>query len=399
MFSGVFLLIYLCAPVFYIGIMQAALLDKLGTSAAIANLPASTYQLAQLAPLFVAWLVPHSKEQYAAMWASIVTAVLTGLVALTLVIPCPAEVRVWTVIAHGLTQGVTGSIVLIFLIQCLKRGTSPEGQARALQFAYSVGPLMAVAGSLSTQYLLNVKIDWLPFPYAFAGLYAFAAPCALAAAWMASQFRLQPIPEDPPQPLGAYLATAARTFVKNRPLMMLFFAFLLWNCTLGAMSNLTLFTREAVGREPKDLAGWMMAIRFGCKAVGGYFLGWLAVRRGLRVAVLGVMVLDLAGMIWPWVVPGYAFLFAFGLLGAGELGGGFIPNYGSRLVPAAIGATMIAMLNLAAPLAGFAPSIHGYVADHMGFNWSFAFGIATTIGAGLLVWMIRPEDEAAQSGK
>ena len=64
-----------------------------------------------------------------------------------LVVPCPNQVRVWAVIAHGLTQGVTGSVVLIFLIQCLKRGTSAEGQARALQFAYSVGPLMAVAGS------------------------------------------------------------------------------------------------------------------------------------------------------------------------------------------------------------------------------------------------------------
>ncbi|MCX6623419.1 MAG: hypothetical protein NTY38_20615, partial [Acidobacteria bacterium] len=250
------------------------------------------------------------------------------------------------------------------------------------------GPILAVIGSLATQYMLNAHLAWPPLPYEFSALYAFTSPCMLVVAYLASRFQLTPIPEEAPQPLVRYLVSAVREFGLNRSLVLLFFAYVLWNCTLGGMANLSLFTREAVGREPKDLAGWMMAIRFGCKAVGGYFLGLLAVRFGLRAAVLGVMALDCAGMIWPWVVPGYPFLFAFGLLGAGELGGGFIPNYGVTLVPSAIGARTLAVLTTAAPLSSFAPAVHGYLADSFGFSWSFGFGLATTIAAAMLVLKI-----------
>ncbi|MCX6623418.1 MAG: hypothetical protein NTY38_20610, partial [Acidobacteria bacterium] len=127
MFAGSFLLTFLCAPVIYIGVVQAALLDKLGTSATIANLPMSTFQFAQIAPLFVVWFVPHCREKYAAVVSASITAVLTALVAVVLFVPCSAEVRVWTVIAHGLSQGLTSSVSLVFLIQCLKRGATPEG--------------------------------------------------------------------------------------------------------------------------------------------------------------------------------------------------------------------------------------------------------------------------------
>ena len=39
------LLIYFSAPVLYVGVVQAAFLDKLGASATVANLPSSTYML------------------------------------------------------------------------------------------------------------------------------------------------------------------------------------------------------------------------------------------------------------------------------------------------------------------------------------------------------------------
>ena len=39
------------------------------------------------------------------------------------------------------------------------------------------------------------------------------------------------------------------------------------------MPNLALFAREALSREPQELSGWMMALRFGFKCVGGFLLG------------------------------------------------------------------------------------------------------------------------------
>ena len=46
-----FLLIYFAAPAIYIGIVQAALVDKLGASATMANLPLSMYKFGSFAPL------------------------------------------------------------------------------------------------------------------------------------------------------------------------------------------------------------------------------------------------------------------------------------------------------------------------------------------------------------
>jgi len=45
-----YLLVYFAAPVTYIGIVQAAPCDKLGTGATVANLPFAAYQAGQFAP-------------------------------------------------------------------------------------------------------------------------------------------------------------------------------------------------------------------------------------------------------------------------------------------------------------------------------------------------------------
>ena len=83
-----------------------------------------------------------------------------------------------------------------------------------------------------------------------------------------------------------------------------------------------------MGAGPKDVSGLIMALRFGCKSIGGYALGVLALRKGIRASVMMCSILLVAGIFWGWIMPGYAFLFAFGLIGAGELGGAYIPNFG-----------------------------------------------------------------------
>ena len=59
LFGASNLLIYFAAPVVYIGVVQAALCDKLGASATFANLPESAYMLGALIPFFLSWIVPH----------------------------------------------------------------------------------------------------------------------------------------------------------------------------------------------------------------------------------------------------------------------------------------------------------------------------------------------------
>src|SRR5689334_11340722 len=53
-YAACFWLMYLGAPVFYVGLTQAALCDKLEASALVANLPGSAFLWMSAVPIFVA---------------------------------------------------------------------------------------------------------------------------------------------------------------------------------------------------------------------------------------------------------------------------------------------------------------------------------------------------------
>jgi len=301
----------------------------------------------------------------------------------------PAETRIAAVVIQGLLQGLSASTSQVFMLQCLRRGTTKEGLAQALKRAFTVTPVFAVAGSLGAQYLLKPGLPVLPYPYDFVAIHLIAAPCVFGIALAAARFRLMPLADEPRQPFLPFLASAFRGFAGNRPLLLMWFAYLLWYTSLGITSNLSLFTREAMGRDPKDYSGFILAIRFGCKSIGGYLLGVLAVRHGLRAGVLATIALLAAGAAWAWIVPGAGYLFSFGLLGAGELGGAYIPNYVGSLSTAARATRNFALVTLASPASSFAPVLHGALTDRFGLRASFALGIAAAVAALILVTRVR----------
>src|SRR5262249_32846803 len=78
------LLTYFAAPVLYVGVVQAALCDKLGASATTANLPASAFLFGSFVPIVLAWRIPLRLEQSVIIWSSTVTSVSLGLVCVAL---------------------------------------------------------------------------------------------------------------------------------------------------------------------------------------------------------------------------------------------------------------------------------------------------------------------------
>ena len=62
----------------------------------------------------------------------------------------------------------------------------------------------------------------------------------------------------------------------------------------------------------------------------GFLLGWLLTRTNPKVPLLVTIGLQIAGVLWVLSVPGYWFLLAFGLNGAGELFGVYYLNYPVR---------------------------------------------------------------------
>jgi hypothetical protein len=382
-------LTFFVAPVVYVDIVQATLCNKLGAGAIVANLPNAMYLLGGVAPLFCSLLVPHRLERAVVVSANGVTAGLIGLVCLTLMLPVPIWVPISAVITQGLIQGFSGATSLVFTWQCLGRGTSMQGRARAFKRTFALAPLFAVLGSLGAQYVLNRGFSRIVFPYDFALLYGLAFLSMATVSALSSLYRLAPVPDEKPRPVLQYLAETIRDYVRSVPLLRLFLVYGLWYCALSGASNLSLFAQKAMQRDPKEVAGLIMAIRFGGKSIGGYSLGIIAQRVGLRYSVVVTSFFLLAGFGWAWFSSGYPFLLAFGFMGAGELGGAYIPNLGLSLSRPEAGARNLALLSLGGPAASFAPALHGALSERFGFHASFAFGLLAAVAAIWLTFRIR----------
>ena len=381
-------LIYLAAPVMYIDVVQAALCNKLGARPALASLPASAYFFGSFAPFFVSWFVPHRLVRGVAVAAYCTTAALLAAVCALLVIPSPNEVRIAAVIGQGLVQGFCSSISFVYMWQCLKRGTTLEGRARALRLTYGFGPIAAVAGSLGAQFVLNRGIRGLEYPYDFALLYLVGVLSLAAVALAASGYRLTALAEDAHPSFVRYIVDGVRSYAGVRTLVVLWVAYLAWYVALGGMANLSLYTRNAVGRDPKELSGLVLALRFGFKALAGFGLGALALRRGIRAPLVATTLLLGAGSLWAWFAPGYAYLFAFGLMGAGELGGAYFPNYVVAFSSPAAGAANLSLLHLVTPASSFGPVLHGALTEWFGFRASFTLGaVAAALALLLVLWL------------
>lgn len=379
------ILIFLAAPVFYVDVVQATLCDKLGASHTVASLPASAALFASFAPIFLVWMIPYRLERGAVVASNLVTAVLLVAVSAALVLPVNNTLRIAAVIAQGLAYGVTGAISQIYMFVCLGRGCTTEGRARAYKLAYTVGPIAAVVGSLGAQFVLNRGISFLVYPYDFAALYFLGAVCALGITWASTRYKLVHVPEENRPPLFRFMLESAKSYISVRPLVMLFFGYALWYSTLMATSNLSLYTRQAVGREPASLSGFILALRFGFKSVGGYFLGSMTARWGDRAPVVATVLLVGGATLWAWVAPGYWYLLAFGFMGAGELGGNYFPNYLLPMSAPTEAARNQAIITLAGPLVFLAPALHGALTEHFGYRGSFLFG---TITAAIALWLV-----------
>jgi hypothetical protein len=397
LFQVMYMAIFLAAPISYVGVVQAILCDKLGSNATVANLPQATYLLGGFAPLILSLVVPHRLERAVVVWANGITASLIGVVFLALAVHLPNWVPLTVLVVQGLLQGISAATAQVFVFQCLARGTTLEGRNRAFKRTYFVSPICAVAGSLASQSILNGGLRSVRFPYDFALLYAGGCACMLIATVCGALFELAPLADEPRHSIYRELSDSVRGYISSRPLALLFCVYTLWYCAVNITPNLALYARHALGRDPKEVSGWIMALRFGCKSLGGYALGAIALRAGLRRSVTVCSALLVAGILWGWIIPGYAFLFAFGLLGAGELGGAYIPNYGVALSRPEATARNISILTLASPVSSFSPALFGILADRLGFGASFASSLLMALGAIWVTTRIREPEKTAAS--
>lgn len=395
-FVAATLLLFLAAPVIYVGPVQAALCQRLGASTSIANLPAAANLFGQLAPFFLSSVIPHRYERLTVVLSNSVTAVSCLVIAVVLGLPLPVSVHIAAIVGQGFLQGFTVATSLVFMYQCLGRGMSEEGRSRTLKVAFTFAPIAAVTGSLGVQAILSHRISWFQYPYDFAFIYLYSAVSAAGVAVFTSRYDLLPMPDGPRPPVFVYLKQSIVEYTRSRTFVWLWIAYAFWYSTIAVIPNLSLFSRAALHRDPEVVAGLTMALRFGGKSLIGYFLGVLALRYGIRAPVAATVILVGIATAWGWLIPGYGYLFAFALMGGGELGGAYFPNYIVSTSPLAAGVRNLSLLTLATPAASLGAVLHGALAEHWGFPASFLFAILTAIIALLLVHKLpaRPSLEA-----
>ena len=214
------------APVVYVGVVQAGLLDKLGASAMVANLPASTYLLGAFAPPLLSWLVPHRFVRTTAVVACAVTTTMISVVCICLFRPGqrygPLDRR------HR--PGPDPGFFRLHLpsVQVPVPETRHHTRRAGLGLQMDVRPWVpsspwpAPSGP-STSW--GAGIEWLPYPYDFALLYLIGAPCMGMACYLTSRYDLARVPETPRQPFVQYYADSFRSFVRQPTLVYLWLGF------------------------------------------------------------------------------------------------------------------------------------------------------------------------------
>lgn len=380
-FATAWSLTYLAAPALYIGFVQAGLCKRLHTSDTLANLPATMWLAMVWVSVVVAWLFPEARllERILASAYSVMAAASAG-VALVLFFNLSSTFIIWSLILHATLVGSANGVLAVMNWEVLSRGFSPRYRGKALSLAFGVGPAFAVLGSLGAQLLFNgslfnwVAPAWLAiaYPYNYALLFSVGAIGMTLAAFLVNLYQI-PLPEIEVkrESFSAGLVGGFKAFLGHRILLIASLAYLLVYCGNMVQINMSLFTQEAVGRLSEELTGYQLGLRFSFKMLCGFFLGWLLVRTNPKVPLLVTIGLQMAGILWVLFVPGYWFLLAFGINGAGELFGVYYMNYPMLCSPKTRVRRNLSFLVLLSSLVGLAPIFYGWISDTWSLRVSF----------------------------
>jgi len=392
-------LLYLAAPVLYVGFVQAGLCKRLGASNFVANLPSSAYLLLAAFPIMMAWAVPQVRNLKLVMMVGYITTAITGAItAVVLWLPAPDWLRIAVVIGHAAIVACSSGTAWAFEWELIGRSVSESRRGTMFAIAFSVGPLFAVIGSLGAQLVINGEVfGWTPsfwrelaYPANYAVLYAATFPLMLLAALLVKRYVVpMPTVEVRRQPFVQGVFGGFGQLVSYRLIVIACVAYLLIYSGTMIQNNMVLFTREAVGLAEDTLVGYQLAIRFGCKVFAGLMLGWLLTRTNPRMNLYVTTLLVICGVVWILIAPlfgvGLLFLIAFGFNGAGELMGNYFPYYVLCLSPKSqMRRNMAFVMLLSAPV-GFAPALYGDISDRWSLTASFWVALAVMLVGLILV--------------
>lgn len=397
-FAALWCCIYLTAPVSYVGVTHANLLNQLGNSDTVANLPHAVYQWMTAFPILVAWFLPHPRLLKPLIVGSLTAkALATTLVAASLWCNWPASLVTYAVIAFGAIFGAANGVLVTTLWEVVRRGVSTRRRGGTLGLTFGIGPLLACVGSLAQQMLFSREpltgySFGLAFPESYLALFAGAVPVMLVSVVVGTLF-VVPLPSDEIVSASRLddIVGGLRQFFTYRPLLFAAVGYLLvYSGGNAIFDTVSLHTKEVLGETAADTVGIQNFLRFGFKAIAGGLLGWLLARTHPKATLLTTTGILLFAMGWVLNTSGSWYLISAGLLGAGELFGAYFPNYVVTASAKSQVRSNVAYLNLLGSLVGFASIVFGRISDQFGRIATFHTATGILIVALILLVVALP---------
>lgn len=430
-------MIYLGAPVLYVGLTQAALFDELKTDKTIANLPTTVYFLTTPLPILVAWVFPLVRQLKPVLVGSYLASAAAGaLVVVTLLVPTPESLTPlltsmaerlqqwfdlkippnWVILAinfHAAILGCSLGVVNTFQWEVLGRGVAISRRGQALTYAFGFGPILAATGSFASHLVLKgmnlpylPPINSFPYPWNFAVLFGASVPIMALAAYLSTLFIIpQPTVEVERQPFISGVFGGLGEFFSYRLILLGAIALILVALGYTILGNFTLYTELATGEKPAQNVGLQNTLRFGFKAVVGIFLGWLLAKTNPKSGMLVTGSFCLASVLWVLFFP-RELIYAFALMGAGELMGLYFPNYIFYCSAKSRMRRNMAFTNMLNVFTSFGPVMFGRITDQfgkvygekVGFQISFGVAIALIVASLLMVvFVLSPHPRPRES--
>ena len=394
-------LYFLIAPIFYVGVLHATILDSLHAGRAIANLPETVFLWVTPLPVLIAWLWPSPRLLRPMLTACLVLNGAGGLLVAALFAFASSAWVIPALIAHAAIVGVCNAVRNMCLWELVGRGLSPERRARTLGWTFGLGPLLAVLGSCFTQLMLSgnfldaIRMRPVPPPWNYALLFGATAPVMWLSAALVALAQVPSTAENVARARLADIVRGLRGYFLHPLIIVAALGFLLTYGGTRVMNNLSLFARDAIGAPPEQYAGFQLALRFGCKSIAGFALGWLVARLNAKTGLLATTAVCLAGVGWALLVPGKWYLLSFGLLGSGEL---FYIYYLNYIVGCSAPERIrenTAYTSLLTLAVGFMPLFYGMVSDRHGLRASFGVAAVLFVAALLIVALRLPRQPVA----
>ncbi len=399
-------LIYLASPVTYVGVVQAAFLNRLEFDTTMANLPTGVYLWTSPLAVLIVWAFPQVRMLKPLLIGSfLLTAGMGGLVTAAAVL-LNREAVLLALSAHAAVWGCCNGVVFACQWEMVGRGIAEARRGLALALAFGAGPVLAVLAAVGSQLILagGIRGIELPFeapqvsfPWNFAVLFAASVPILGLAALLSGLFVVpEPAAEVAGQPAGLVLKEAGQYF-GHRLILIAALGYVLVYSGLMVNNNISLYPKVLLDQPPDSYAGLLLVLRYGFKIVAGFFLGGLLMMTNPKTLLVLTPALIVAGVVWALTVPWPWFLVCFGLLGAGELFGVYFPNYILGCSTQAQMRRHMALTCLIAWPVGFAPVLYGFIADFFGpedrpfgFQVSFLASLAILTAAIFLVLVALP---------